>query len=115
MIYKVLQAGSPEDLNKKVNEFINLGYTPVGSHQCIVYSSNQANGLTRYENDYSQTMVKTIEGEAIAENEFKLNKAIIALELIYADVEMYHQTTMTPDDTLISIMTKIDNTLSQIK
>lgn len=81
MEYKIVYGDSPSDINTKVNEMINDGWEPIGSHQVVVrreqnrYSGSQHMD-TLNQLEYTQTMVK----------EFKPN-------VIEVDISFYH-----PDD-----------------
>lgn len=81
MEYKIVYGDSPSDINTKVNEMINDGWEPIGSHQVVVrreqnrYSGSQHMD-TLNQLEYTQTMVK----------EFKPN-------VIEVDIAFYH-----PDD-----------------
>jgi hypothetical protein len=63
MNYEIVTAGSPNELNRKINECISEGWKPVGGHQAVlIHSQNRYSGTqhmdTRHEVEYSQTMVK---------------------------------------------------------
>ena len=81
MEYKIVYGDSPSDINTKVNEMINDGWEPIGSHQVVVrreqnrYSGSQHMD-TLNQLEYTQTMVK----------KFKPN-------VIEVDISFYH-----PDD-----------------
>ena len=67
MEYKILTSSSPEELTRKVNNYINEeGWKPVGSHIVIQYhAQNRYAGSqhmdTHYKHEYSQTMIKETE------------------------------------------------------
>lgn len=78
---KIISAGSPSSLNKKIDEMIAEGWEPIGSHSVvIVHSQNRYAGSqhmdTIHEQEFSITMSK----------EIKLPK-------IEVDIAFYH-----PDD-----------------
>jgi len=81
MEYKVLTSSSPEGLTEKINNLINDGWKPMGSHQVVEqhrqnrYSGSQHQD-TLIKHEYSISMVK----------EFKPN-------VIEVDIAFYH-----PDD-----------------
>jgi hypothetical protein len=63
MEYKIITSSSPQGLSSSVNQFIEKGWEPVGSHQVIVvHSQNRFSGTTHkdttHETEYSQTMIK---------------------------------------------------------
>jgi hypothetical protein len=113
MEYKVVSSSSPEGLTIAVNNAINDGWEPTGSHQVVMHhSQNRYSGSqhmdTRHQADYSQTMIK--------KGENKLKLAIEVLETLYVDAEMaidgrWDRT----NDGFYDQMTLIDNTLSKIK
>ena len=109
MKYLVVRAMTALELNVKVEELINDGYEPVGSHQAVVHSSEERNGRTLYENDYSQTMIKKDDTD-------KLKLAIEVLECLYKDAEMAISGEWNKsNEGFYDQITLIDNTLSQIK
>ena len=60
--YLVVEGGSVNELNSKVNKLINEGYKPQGSHQVVTkHVQNRFAGNshrdTVYTNIYSQTMI----------------------------------------------------------
>lgn len=63
MEYKILTSHSASGLNEQVKSHIELGFTPIGSHQVVEtfrqerYSGNQ-HMSTVIEREYSQTMIK---------------------------------------------------------
>ena len=63
MEYKIVYGDSPSDINTKVNEMINNGWEPIGSHQVVVrreqnrYSGSQHMD-TLNQLEYTQTMIK---------------------------------------------------------
>lgn len=63
MIYKVVSANSPSELTIRVNELIEIGFEPIGSHQVVIrhtqlrYSGMQHKD-TLNDLEYTQTMVK---------------------------------------------------------
>lgn len=64
MNYIVVSGHSPQDLTKKVNEKIQEGWTPIGSHQVVEsHRQNRYSGQqwmdTRIEHEYSQTLTKS--------------------------------------------------------
>ena len=70
MNYTIVSGHSPQDLSKKVNEKINEGWKPIGSHQVVEqHRQNRYSGQqwmdTRIECDYSQTMVREVKKEVI--------------------------------------------------
>jgi hypothetical protein len=81
MEYKIVYGDSPSEINTKVNEMINNGWEPIGSHQVVVrreqnrYSGSQHMD-TLNQLEYTQTMCK----------KFKPN-------VIEVDIAFYH-----PDD-----------------
>ena len=63
MEYKVIYASSPSELTTKVNQYINEGFEPIGSHQvATIHAQNRFRGDqhadTKYELEYSQTLIK---------------------------------------------------------
>ena len=63
MEYKVIYASSPSELSTKVNQYINEGFEPIGSHQvATIHAQNRFRGDqhadTKYELEYSQTLIK---------------------------------------------------------
>ncbi len=63
MEYKVIYGESPSELSSKVNQYINEGFEPVGSHQVVVLrEQNRYSGTqhmdTLHKLEYSQTMIK---------------------------------------------------------
>jgi hypothetical protein len=63
MEYKVVSSSSPEGLTIAVNNAINDGWEPIGSHQVVMHhSQNRFSGTqhmdTRHQADYSQTMIR---------------------------------------------------------
>ena len=63
MEYKVIYASSPSELSTKVNQYINEGFEPIGSHQvATIHSQNRFRGDqlvdTKHELEYSQTLIK---------------------------------------------------------
>ena len=63
MEYKIVYGDSPSEINTKVNEMINDGWEPIGSHQVVVrreqnrYSGSQHMD-TLNQLEYTQTMSK---------------------------------------------------------
>ena len=78
MEYKIVYGDSPSEINTKVNEMINNGWEPIGSHQVVVrreqnrYSGSQHMD-TLNQLEYTQTMCK----------KFKPN-------VIEVDISFYH-------------------------
>ena len=110
MKYLVVRAQSLDDLNTKVNDLLNEGYSPVGSVQVAPFTLI---GI-RYENDYLQTMVLEEDTDG------KLNKAITAMESVYKIVEDYRDNVMNANDIVLDdffnqIITILDTELSKIK
>jgi hypothetical protein len=63
MDYKVIYASSPSELSSKVNQYINEGFEPIGSHQvATIHAQNRFRGDqhvdTKHELEYSQTLIK---------------------------------------------------------
>jgi hypothetical protein len=63
MNYEIVTAGSPSELNRKVQSCISEGWKPVGGHQVVtLHSQNKFSGTqhmsTQHSVEYSQTMVK---------------------------------------------------------
>ena len=63
MDYKIVSSRSPEELTRKVNELIQEGWKPFGSHSVVeIHRKNRYNGMqqkdTRIEVEYSQTLIK---------------------------------------------------------
>jgi hypothetical protein len=63
MDYKVIYASSPSELSSKVNQYINEGFEPIGSHQvATIHAQNRFRGNqhvdTKHELEYSQTLIK---------------------------------------------------------
>ena len=63
MDYKVIYASSPSELSIKVNQYINEGFEPIGSHQvATIHAQNRFRGDqhvdTKHELEYSQTLIK---------------------------------------------------------
>ena len=65
MEYKIITSSSPQGLSSSVNQFIEKGWEPSGSHQVVVVKNqNRYSGSqhmdTINETEYSQTMIKKI-------------------------------------------------------
>jgi hypothetical protein len=63
MTYKVIASSSPEGLTIAVNNAINEGWKPLGSHHVVTeHSQNRFAGMqhkdTIHKLEYSQTMIK---------------------------------------------------------
>jgi len=63
MEYKIITSSSPQGLSSSVNQFIEKGWEPKGSHQVtIVHIQNRFRGDqlvdTINETEYSQTIIK---------------------------------------------------------
>lgn len=63
MDYKIVSSRSPEELTRKVNELIQEGWKPFGSHSVVeIHRQNRYSGMqhmdTRIEVEYSQTLIK---------------------------------------------------------
>lgn len=63
MEYKIVSAGSPNELTTKVNERLNDGWEIVGSHQVVIHrEQNRYSGMQHMDTlnqlEYSQTMIK---------------------------------------------------------
>ncbi len=63
MEFKVIVSHSGEDLTRKVNELIEIGWKPIGSHQvCIRHQQNRFRGQQHVDTlndiEYSQTLTK---------------------------------------------------------
>lgn len=63
MEYKVIESGSPNELTKRVNELIQEGWTPIGSHQVVVRrEQNRYSGTQHMDTlnqlEYTQTLIK---------------------------------------------------------
>ena len=70
MEYKIVSAGSPNELTTKVNEKLNDGWEIVGSHQVVIHReqnrfSGQQHMDTLNQLEYSQTMCKKTEENVI--------------------------------------------------
>jgi hypothetical protein len=81
MEYKIVTSSSPNGLNDKVSEMVNVGWQPIGSHQVVILrEQNRYSGQQHMDTlnslEYSQTMVK------------ETNKNVIEV-----DISFYH-----PDD-----------------
>ena len=69
MEYKVIESSSPNELTKRVNELIQEGWVPIGSHQVVIrrqikrYSGTQHKD-TLNEIEYTQTLTKQNENES---------------------------------------------------
>lgn len=68
MEYKIIVSHSGEDLTRKVNEYIQDGWTPMGSHQVqIRHEQNRFRGQQHVDTlndlEYSQTIIKTENNE----------------------------------------------------
>lgn len=61
--YLIVTSHSSEILNKKIKDYIEMGWKPVGSHQVVIineqlrYAGSQHTG-TIVDREYSQTMIK---------------------------------------------------------
>ena len=70
MEYKIVYGDSPSEINTKVNEMINDGWEPIGSHQVVVrreqnrYSGSQHMD-TLNQLEYTQTMCKKFKPNVI--------------------------------------------------
>ena len=70
MEYKIVYGDSPSEINTKVNEMINNGWEPIGSHQVVVrreqnrYSGSQHMD-TLNQLEYTQTMCKKFKPNVI--------------------------------------------------
>ena len=63
MEYKIVSAGSPNELTTKVNERLNDGWELIGSHQVVIHrEQNRYSGMQHMDTlnqlEYSQTMIK---------------------------------------------------------
>jgi len=63
MKHKIIVSHSGEELSRKVNELIQEGWEPIGSHQVVVrHSQNRYRGTQHIDTlndlEYSQTMLK---------------------------------------------------------
>ena len=63
MEYKIVSSSSPEGLSVIVNNKINEGWEPIGSHQVVVvHDQNRFRGNqhvdTTHETEYTQTIIK---------------------------------------------------------
>ena len=63
MEYKVIYKVNAEVLTNRVNELINEGWEPIGSHKVVeVYRENRFSGMqikgTVIDHQYSQTLIK---------------------------------------------------------
>jgi hypothetical protein len=63
MEYKIVTSSSPNGLNDKVSEMVNVGWQPIGSHQVVILrEQNRYSGQQHMDTlnslEYSQTMVK---------------------------------------------------------
>jgi hypothetical protein len=70
MEYKVIVSHSGHDLTTKINDLINEGWKPIGSHQSSVrHQQNRFRGQQHVDTlndiEYSQTMVKEVEKDII--------------------------------------------------
>lgn len=62
-MYKIISASSPEELTKQVNDLIEKGWKPVGSHLVVeTHRQNRYRGQqhidTLIKSEYSQTLIK---------------------------------------------------------
>lgn len=63
MEYKIVSAGSPNELTTKVNEKLNDGWEILGSHQVVIHREQKRySGMQHMDTlnqlEYSQTMIK---------------------------------------------------------
>lgn len=63
--YTILNGSSPTDLTTEVNRFIELGWTPIGSHQVVVRRevkqySGQQHMTTLNTLEYTQSLMITL-------------------------------------------------------
>lgn len=63
MEYKIIHSSNPTELSSKVNEMVQLGWQPKGSHKVVIVRKvNRYSGTqhmdTQCSSEYSQTMVK---------------------------------------------------------
>ena len=53
MEYKVIYASSPSELTSKVNQYINEGFEPIGSHQvATIHAQNRYRGDQHVDTKY---------------------------------------------------------------
>lgn len=60
--YRIVKSGSVNQLNVLINDYIELGYKPIGSHKVVIkFSQNKFAGsqhmATQNELEYSQTLL----------------------------------------------------------
>lgn len=70
MMYKIIEGSSPNEITKKVNELINEGWKPVGSHQVVIRReqnrfSGQQHMDTLNQLEYTQTLIKEVQKNVI--------------------------------------------------
>jgi hypothetical protein len=60
MQYQVVTSTDKNEFVTKVNELVNFGWQPIGSHQVVTNQITEVGSKTYYNNEYSQTMVKNV-------------------------------------------------------
>jgi hypothetical protein len=70
MMYKIIEGSSPNEITKKVNELINEGWKPIGSHQVVIRReqnrfSGQQHMDTLNQLEYTQTLIKEVQKNVI--------------------------------------------------
>lgn len=78
MEYKIIEGGSPHDITKKVNELIQEGWTPVGSHQVVVRrEQNRFSGQQHMDTlntlEYTQTLTRDETKKSVIEVDIMFN------------------------------------------
>jgi len=58
MEYNIITSTDKNEFVSKVNQHVNLGWQPLGSHQVITSKILNRGSDSHYNNEYSQTMVK---------------------------------------------------------
>ena len=64
-MYKIITAVSPQQLTEQVNDYMQIGWKPVGSHSVVeTHRQNRYRGQehidTIIKSEYSQTIIKEI-------------------------------------------------------
>ena len=60
MQYQVVTSTDKNEFESKVNELVNFGWQPIGSHQVSTTQTTDVGNKVYYNNEYSQTMVKDV-------------------------------------------------------